>query len=263
MQPKPTMQRRTLRRLHRARAGLLAVAVIFCALLALAAPTRTARPHRAPAMPQPRPELAAQMYPPAGNRLMPAPLRGSHQVLVHQNRMADDAGLSRLRNDAELKRLRAQHLLVGFPVSASLRLNPALPANRRCARPWTVRFAADMAHAFYARFGKPLQVNSAARTVAYQLRLQRSNGNAAAVAGEGASPHLTGQAIDFGKRGMSAAQLAWMRATLLPLMGSGKIDVEEEFQQACFHISVYRSYQPPARRRVVARSEVAQLRPVK
>jgi hypothetical protein len=26
---------------------------------------------------------------------------------------------------------------------------------------------------------------------------------------------------------------------------AGKIDVEEEFQQACFHISVYKSYAPP------------------
>ena len=68
------------------------------------------------------------------------------------------------------------------------------------------------------------------------------NGNAAATAGEAASPHLTGQAIDFGKRGMSQAELAWMRAYLLPMMQLGTIDVEEEFQQACFHVSVYRSY---------------------
>jgi len=37
-------------------------------------------------------------------------------------------------------------------------------------------------------------------------------------------------------------------------MQVGKVDVEEEFQQACFHISVYRSYAPdmPSSRRVVA-----------
>jgi hypothetical protein len=29
---------------------------------------------------------------------------------------------------------------------------------------------------------------------------------------------------------------------LAPLMQAGMIDVEEEFQQACFHISVYRNY---------------------
>ena len=35
-----------------------------------------------------------------------------------------------------------------------------------------------------------------------------------------------------------------MRAYLQPLIEQGKIDVEEEFQQACFHISVYKSYAP-------------------
>jgi hypothetical protein len=209
-----------------------------------------------------RSELAEEavqprLYGANGRLMLPAPLTGSHDVLVHQNQMADDEGLSRIRNDAELNRLRAAHLLVDFPVSASLRLNPELPANRRCARPWTVRFAADAARAFYARFHQPLQVNSAVRSVAYQLRLQHTNGNAAAVEGETASPHLTGQAIDFAKRGMTVEQLAWMRAYLLPLRDAGKIDVEEEFQQACFHISVYRSYMPPAH--TVPRTDVAQL----
>jgi hypothetical protein len=37
-----------------------------------------------------------------------------------------------------------------------------------------------------------------------------------------------------------------MRSWLLPLQQAGKIDVEEEFQQACFHITVYKSYLPPA-----------------
>ena len=64
---------------------------------------------------------------------------------------------------------------------------------------------------------------------------------------------------------MSTEQIAWMRMYLLPLMQAGKLDVEEEFQQSCFHISVYRTYFPnltnlPAtRRRSAARSEVAQL----
>ena len=211
-----------------------------------------------------RSELAEEavqprLYGANGRLMLPAPLTGSHDVLVHQNQMADDEGLSRIQNEAELNHLRAVRLLVDFPVSASLRLNPELPANRRCARPWTVHFAADTARAFYARFHEPLQVNSAVRTVTYQLRLQRTNGNAAAVEGEGASPHLTGQALDFAKRGLTLEELAWMRAYLLPLRDAGKIDVEEEFQQACFHISVYRSYMPPPRKRAVPRTEVAQL----
>jgi len=198
------------------------------------------------------------LYASNGRLIVPAPLRGSHDVLVHQNTMADEEGLDRIQDDADLDRLRAHHLLVDFPESASLHLNPELPANRRCARVWSVKFAADMARAFYAQFHQPLQVNSAARTVSYQRRLERTNGNAAAVDGEGASPHLTGQAIDFGKRGMSAAEIAWMRDYLLPLMQAGKVDVEEEFQQACFHISVYKSYLPTAKN-ATPKTEVAKL----
>ncbi len=188
------------------------------------------------------PTVLPEPYDRDGRLLMPAPLRGSHDVLVHQNVMGMSDGLERIYDDADLERLRAAHQLVSLPQSESLRVNPELPMNRRVARPWTVAFAGDLARAYYQRFGEPLIVTSAVRTVSFQARLQRVNGNAAATAGEAASPHLTGQAVDFGKRGMSMTQLGWMRAYLLPLMQAGKIDVEEEFQQACFHVSVYRSY---------------------
>jgi hypothetical protein len=185
-------------------------------------------------------------------------MRGSRDILVHQNTMADSEGLTRIQDDDDLNRMRADHQLVLLPGSGVLAVNPELPQNRRYARPWAARFADDMAHAYYARFHQPLRLNSAVRTVQYQIRLQRVNGNAAAVNGDGASPHLTGQALDFGKRGMSQAQIAWMRAYLAPLMQSGRIDVEEEFHQACFHVSVYRSYLPRSRANA---KEVAQARP--
>jgi uncharacterized protein YcbK (DUF882 family) len=182
------------------------------------------------------------MYTRTGHLIVPPPLRGSREILVHQNEMADAAGLERIQNDEELDRLRDSHRLVQLASTSALHVNPELPENRRCARPWTAHFAADIARAYYARFGQPLELNSAVRTISYQLRLQRTNGNAAATEGETASPHLTGQAIDFGKRGMTLAEIAWMRMYLAPLMQAGMIDVEEEFQQACFHISVYRTY---------------------
>ncbi len=202
------------------------------------------------------PAVLPEIYDRNGRLLMPAPLKGSHDVLVHQNLMATNDGLDRIYDDADLERLRALHQLVTLPVSESLRVNEDLPLNRRVARPWTVMFAVDMAHAYFQHFRQPLQVNSAVRTVRYQARLQLVNGNAAAISGDAASPHLTGQALDFGKRGMSQAELAWMRGYLLPLMRAGSIDVEEEFQQACFHISVYRGY---AASRHASR-EVAQVR---
>lgn len=179
-------------------------------------------------------------------------LRGTREVLVHQNLMADDEGLQRIQTDAQLEQMREDRELIDFPESRSLRINPELPYDRRCARPWTVRFAEDLARDFSDRFGEPLMVTSAARSVEYQLHLAHFNGNAAGVDGDTSSPHLTGQALDFGKKGMSRAELAWMRARLLPLMQAGKIDVEEEFRQACFHISVYRSYMLPQHEMAVA-----------
>ncbi len=89
-----------------------------------------------------------------------------------------------------------------------------------------------------------MQVNSAVRTVEFQQRLLRTNGNAAPAEGETASPHLTGQAVDLAKHGLSLTQIAWLRGYLLPLVQQRKVDVEEEFQQACFHISVYKKYLP-------------------
>jgi hypothetical protein len=91
------------------------------------------------------------------------------------------------------------------------------------------------------------------RTVDFQRSLMQVNGNAAAPEGELASPHLTGAAVDIGKKGLSMQEIAWMRAFLLPLQQAGKIDVEEEFYQACFHISVYNSYAPSAAPRPVPR----------
>ena len=96
-----------------------------------------------------------------GRLLVPAPLRGTREVLVHQNLMADQAGHERIRDDAHLRSLYATHQLVAFAPDPSLRINPELAYLRRLARPWTVRFVADTARAFYERFHEPLQVNSA------------------------------------------------------------------------------------------------------
>ncbi len=177
-----------------------------------------------------------------GHLLLLPPMKGTHEILVHQNQMALSDGLERIQNDSQLADMRRSRLLVDLPDDDSLYPNDALPLNRRYARPWTVRFLHDLARAHYARFGTPLIVTSAARTVEFQRRLVRVNGNAAPPTGDIASPHLYGQAIDLAKRGMSLTEIIWMRAYLTPVEDDGKIDVEEEFQQACFHISVYRRY---------------------
>jgi uncharacterized protein YcbK (DUF882 family) len=179
-----------------------------------------------------------------GKLLVPPALKGSHEILVHQNEEADREGLGRIHDDEDLERLRARKMLVALPSVDGLTIDDRLPENRRYTRPWTAKFLSDLARAHYARFHSDLVLTSAVRTVQVQERLLRTNGNAAPVNGETASPHLTGQAVDLGKKGLSLTEIAWMRGYLLPLVQEGKVDVEEEFQQACFHISVYRGYVP-------------------
>jgi hypothetical protein len=186
--------------------------------------------------------VVAGLYDDRGRLNMPAALKGSHEILVRQNVIADQDGLVRIQDDDDLLRMRQKRMLVPIPTSEGLRIDERLPENRRFCRPWVAQFLIALGRAHYAQFHVPLQVNSAVRTVSFQLRLMRTNGNAAPANGETASPHLTGQAIDIGKKGLSQAEIAWLRLYLTPILEDGKIDVEEEFQQACFHVSVYRKY---------------------
>jgi hypothetical protein len=191
------------------------------------------------------PLILPSLYNRRGRLIVPPPLRGSREILVRQNLVADHDGLSRIQNDEDLIDMRGEHLLVDLPTDSALQIDERLPVNRRYCRPWTAQFLAALARAHYAHFHTPLQINSAVRTVEFQQHLIHINGNAAPAEGDIASPHLTGQAIDIAKHGLSLTEIAWLRAYLLPLVQEGKVDVEEEFQQACFHISVYKKYIPP------------------
>ncbi|MDR3728041.1 MAG: DUF5715 family protein [Terracidiphilus sp.] len=174
------------------------------------------------------------------------PLRGSYESLVRQNQKTEADGLERILDDDDLADRIAHKMLVKVPASAGLMVNPGLPENRRYCRPWAANFLADLARAHAAQFHRPVIVSSAVRTVEYQKRLMEINGNAAAAEGDIASPHLTGATVDIAKQGLSRRELVWLRAWLVPLIAADKIDVEEEFQQACFHITVYKSYVPLA-----------------
>ena len=178
------------------------------------------------------------------HRGMPPPLRGSLASLERQDERLEADGLERIEDEDDLSARIEHHLLVPIPVSDALTVDEELPAHHRYCRPWTARFLADLARAHEAAFHRPFEVSSAVRTVAYQAQLMRINGNAAPAEGDLFSPHLMGATVDIAKKDMSRDEIAWMRRHLLALQLAGKIDVEEEFEQACFHISVYRSYMP-------------------
>jgi hypothetical protein len=173
-------------------------------------------------------------------------LRGSLASLERQNERIEADGLERILDEEDLESRIEHKLLVPLPASAALAVNPNLSETHRYCRPWTARFLADLARAHSAAFHKPLEVNSAVRTVEYQKRLMNTNGNAADAEGDVVSPHLTGATVDIGKQGLSRKEITWLRSQLLGLQQAGRIDVEEEFAQACFHITVYKSYGAPA-----------------
>ena len=170
------------------------------------------------------------------------PLRGSLASLERQDQRLEAEGLQRIEDEADLRARIADRLLVPLPASNALTVNPSLSPLRRYTRPWTAQFLVDLSRAYAALFHQPLKVNSAVRTVAYQEKLMRINGNAAPAEGSIISPHIMGATVDLAKKDMSIEELYWMRRVLLALELEGKIDVEEEFYQACFHITVYKSY---------------------
>src|ERR1700733_843622 len=171
-----------------------------------------------------------------------APLRGSLESLIRQNEKNNTNNLERIEDDAELQTRISNGQLVRVPESAGLSVNPNLPTDRRYCRPWTATFLTDLSHAHETQFHRGFEVSSAVRTVEYQKHLMRTNGNAAPAEGDIASPHLTGATIDIAKHGLTRSEIYWMRNRLDALQNEGKIDVEEEFRQSCFHITVYKSY---------------------
>jgi hypothetical protein len=180
-----------------------------------------------------------------GSTMAGSPLRGSLESLERQNQIVEAEGLERIQDEDDLNNRIAEKALIPVPVSAGLAVNEELPEAHRYCRPWTALFLRNLARAHAARFHRPIEVSSAVRTVEYQKRLMRTNGNAAAAEGDIVSPHLTGATVDVAKHGMTHQELVWMRSWLLPLQLAGQIDAEEEFHQACFHITVYKLYAPP------------------
>lgn len=173
-----------------------------------------------------------------------SPLRGTHASLVRQDRRDRAEGLTRILNKSQLLAMVSDHDLIPLPLNNDIQADPHLAYDRRYTRPWTADFLRDLGRAYMHAFGEPLVITSAVRPASYQERLTFRNGNAAPANGIIASPHEFGATIDIGKKGMTAREMAWMRGYLYPLQQAGQIDVEEEFYQACFHITVYKNYVP-------------------
>lgn len=168
--------------------------------------------------------------------------KGSHEMLVKQNEIIDQMELPRIADDDELEQVIENEELVPLTESPSLKIASNLTETRRYCKPWTRDFVQDFGQAFYEVFKKPIQVNSAVRTVQQQKKLRRRNRNAGPIEGETASTHLTGITLDISKRGLTRKQHAWIEQYFLPLKEAGLIDPIEERRQPVFHVVVFDRY---------------------
>ena len=179
--------------------------------------------------------LVAQSLPAASLRAT----RGSQSI---QNKRADQDHLTRMENNEMVERWARLELLVRVPEKTSAYYLHAVRSDNRYLRPWAHLFLERLSSQFHSKFRKPMRVTSLLRTASYQRSLQGRNGNAAAAVGPKRSAHLTGACLDISKKGMTGAQVAWVRNVLHSLRSKEYLYAVEEFQQPVFHILVHRDY---------------------
>jgi len=158
--------------------------------------------------------------------------------MIRQNQEIDRLQLPRIVNDRQLHQLISQGELVRIKENESLKVSEVVLGDHKFVRPWTESFLEDMSRSFYLRFGIPLVVDSAVRTVEQQQKLRRINRYAAPEDGPLPSSHLAGITVDLAKRRYSAKERKWI---LLYLKYKGLSLATEE--PNCFHVAVLEIYQ--------------------
>jgi uncharacterized protein YcbK (DUF882 family) len=167
---------------------------------------------------------------------------GTPDSLILQNEAIDAMRLPRIRDDRQLRLLVAEGALVPVTRNQYVAISCKLEAKRRYVKPFVDEFLQELGREYFAQFGKPVQVNSAVRTMRTQMKLLRINRNAAPDHGEKASAHLAGVAVDLQRRGLTPEQIRFIQQRLLPLVQAKMLIVEEEIKQPCFHIVVTGNY---------------------
>jgi len=88
---------------------------------------------------------------------------------------------------------------------------------------------------FFQKFGKPLTVTSAARTVEQQIKLVKKNKNAA----KGNSMHVRGCAVDISYKSLSGKEIRWLEDKFSSLLDSNVWVTKERLGSQNFHVVVF------------------------
>jgi len=177
-------------------------------------------------------------------------LRGTPMRHRLENDKADEDGLSRIKDQAELSSFVALGLLVLIPENESIKIDDKASANHRYCRPWTRDFLLDFGPRHRFVFNKRLKVTSGIRTKEDNIKLGKHNTNVSPT-----STHQTGATVDISWKGMSKKEIAWMVTKLYALQTAGKLQATQEIShQPCFHILVFKKYsERPAKNNPVSK----------
>lgn len=105
-----------------------------------------------------------------------------------------------------------------------------------------------LAKAYHAKFNRPLRITSLARSMEYQIALNKFNPNSFRVRGAGSlPPHTSGCAFDLSRKFQSAEEQNFMSNMLADMEKNERsLDgLREGNVNACFHVFIYDDGQPP------------------
>jgi hypothetical protein len=119
----------------------------------------------------------------------------------------------------------------------------------RMFHPRALPILQKLSKAYQAKFGRPLRITSLARSMEYQIGLNKFNPNSFRVRGAGSlPPHTSGCAFDLSRKFQSAEEQNFMSNWLADTEQNEKtLDALREGNvNACFHVFIYDDGQPPA-----------------
>lgn len=172
----------------------------------------------------------------------PPELMGSTEKQKHQNQVADEFALERMKTQENIQRLAEEKKLV--PILPSLQYDLKAPERFWYVRPWLKAFLDKIAHKHFQIFNVPFRVTELVRDEPYQKRYAQKG------VSDGSTPdrrssHLTGSTMDISRSVMSNEERAWMREELFCYkIRFNAIEAIEEVRNQAFHIMVFPTFDP-------------------
>ena len=168
-----------------------------------------------------------------------SPIAGTRAALIAQNVAANHAHLARIKDTPQLKKLEKGKVLVPISHIKGVIMDSRTKPENRFLRVEAAQFLGRFAGIHLVKYHRRVFVTSAVRTMDYQRQLRKRNPNAAkADSGLLQSSHPTGETFDISTRVMVPKEAAWARMYLYSQKRAGRIIVEEETIEPCFHIMV-------------------------